>query len=103
MERIAITDDHVGTVLTALRSQPTYDEEDWLILSSTDHGGIGLGHGGITPEEQTIYVLVSGDGASQGTISPPPSITDVGPTALAFLGIEVDASWDLDGRAVGLR
>ncbi|MDG2306539.1 MAG: alkaline phosphatase family protein [Candidatus Binatia bacterium] len=103
LERIAITDGHIGTVLDALRGRPTIDEEDWLILSSTDHGGLGVSHGGITTAEQTIYVLVSGGGAASGTIEPAPSIADVAATALQWLEIEIDPAWDLDGTPVGLR
>jgi len=59
---IELTDTHVGTVLQALYARPTYDDENWLILSSTDHGGIGTSHGGTTVEEETIFFLAKGEG-----------------------------------------
>ena len=46
MLAIEQTDEYVGKVLEALTARPNYKDEDWLILSSTDHGGKGTGHGG---------------------------------------------------------
>jgi predicted AlkP superfamily pyrophosphatase or phosphodiesterase len=100
---IAKVDTQIGVVLEALAARPTIDSEEWLILSSTDHGGLGRLHGGITAEEMTIFVLVSGDAATGGVIEPAPAIVDLAPTALKFLGVEADPGWELDGSPVGLR
>ncbi len=54
-------DTYVGTVMEALTGRASYDQEKWLILVSTDHGGRGFGHGGNTLEEQNIFVIASGD------------------------------------------
>lgn len=54
-------DIYVGMVLQALEARPTFAEEDWLILVTTDHGGINFGHGGNTLEEQNIFVIASGN------------------------------------------
>ena len=53
------TDSCIGMVTAALQQRPNYAEEDWLILVSTDHGGIGTGHGGNTFEEQNVFVIAS--------------------------------------------
>jgi len=100
---IALADEHVGLLVAAVRARATYAEEDWLILSSTDHGRLANGnHGGDTPEERTIYYLVSGPSASRGEITDSTYIVDLPVTALAHLGIEVDPAWRLDGKVVGL-
>ena len=100
---IALADEHVGLLVAAVRARATYAEEDWLILSSTDHGRLPNGnHGGDTPEERTIYYLVSGPSASRGEITDSTYIVDLPVTALTHLGIEVDPAWRLDGKVVGL-
>lgn len=55
------TDGHLGGVLNALYSRPNYANEDWLILITTDHGGIGTGHGGNSNQERHIWWIASGN------------------------------------------
>ena len=101
---IALADRHVGRLVAAVRQRPTYALEDWLILSSTDHGRrVDGGHGGDTPEERTIYFLASGPAVNAELVPDSVFIVDVAVTALTHLGIPIDPAWDLDGRAVGVR
>ena len=102
IDAIETADTHVGTVLAALRARPTYAREDWLIIVSTDHGGQGRGHGPNTPECRTTFVILSGDSAAKGEITPAPSIVDIPATALAHLGIDIKPDWKLDGHPIGL-
>jgi predicted AlkP superfamily pyrophosphatase or phosphodiesterase len=100
---LALADRHVGELVAAVRNRPSYETEDWLILSSTDHGRRpDGGHGGDTPEERTIYYLASGPSAARGALESPIGVVDVAVTALAHLGIPVDPVWEMDGRVVGL-
>ena len=100
---IALSDEHVGRLMAAVRARPTYAQEDWLILMSTDHGRTADGdHGGDTPEERTIFYLASGPSTVVGTLEGTPAIVDVPVTALAHLGIDIDPAWSLDGKVVGL-
>jgi len=103
-EAIAQADAQVGRLVAAVRARPTFAQEDWLILMSTDHGRLADGgHGGDTPEERTIFFLASGPSALVGTPADTVFIVDVPVTALAHLGIPADPSWHLDGKVVGLR
>jgi len=103
-DALALADKHVGRLLAAIRSRPTYAQEDWLILMSTDHGRLADGdHGGDTPEERTIFFIAHGPSVEQGTPSDTVFIVDVPVTALAHLGIAADPAWKLDGKVVGLR
>ena len=102
LSQIEKTDEYIGKILQALHARPTYKEENWLILITTDHGGIDKGHGGSTPEEKTIFLIVSGPDSLKGTISPAPLLVDAGVTALTFLAGKVQCNWDLDGKAFGL-
>ena len=100
---IETADAHVGALVAALKQRPTYAEEDWLILMSTDHGRRDDGgHGGDSPQEHRIFYLASGPSALQGTPAAPPNIVDIAVTALAHLGVDLDPAWNLDGKVVGL-
>ena len=100
---IETADAHVGALVAALKQRPTYAEEDWLILMSTDHGRRDDGgHGGDSPQERRIFYLASGPSAVKGTPAVPPNIVDVAVTALAHLGVPLDPAWNLDGQVVGL-
>jgi predicted AlkP superfamily pyrophosphatase or phosphodiesterase len=103
-DAIAAADAHVARLIEAVTSRATYRSEDWLVLVSTDHGRLADGgHGGDTPEERTIFFLASGPSAVVGRPEGEVFIVDVAVTALAHLGIDVDPSWGLDGRVVGIR
>ncbi len=43
--------------IEAIKNRATYDTEDWLILITTDHGGIGGGHGGPSFEERITFIV----------------------------------------------
>ena len=57
---IESVDEHIGTVMNSIVSRPNYEEEDWLILVTTDHGGIGTSHGGSSIEEENVFFIASG-------------------------------------------
>jgi predicted AlkP superfamily pyrophosphatase or phosphodiesterase len=100
---LELSDRHVGLLVAAVRSRPSYARENWLILVSTDHGRrADGGHGGESEEERTIFYLAGGPAAAVGRPASPPSIVDVAVTALVHLGIAIDPAWQLDGRAVGI-
>lgn len=61
-------DVHIGTVLTALQARNNYESEDWLILVSTDHGGIGFGHGGNSIDEEKVFMIASGKNVETAVI-----------------------------------
>ncbi len=43
-------------LIEAIQNRPNYDNEAWLILIGTDHGGHRLGHGGQQMESRTTWV-----------------------------------------------
>ena len=91
-------DRQVGRLIKALKSRLTYNKEDWLILTSTDHGHVDEGgHGGPSAIEKNIFVLASGPSV-QAAPQDPVYIVDVGATALHHLGISLDSKWNLDGK-----
>lgn len=44
-------------VLHALEARETYAEEDWLLLITTDHGGVNLNHGRCTIQERYTFII----------------------------------------------
>jgi hypothetical protein len=124
MAAIQTVDTHIGSIITALENRPTYADEEWIILITTDHGGIGTGHGGVTNQERKIWWIGKGNlpapkqltGVSDpGTIylglydpvvgAQSPGQADIAATALDYLLRESSCSptlnpdWDLDGKS----
>lgn len=89
LDAIARSDRHIGTVLDAVTSRPTYAQENWKILVTTDHGHTASGgHGGSTPEERGTFVLAKGAGITPGSVRHDVRLVDVAATALRHVGVE---------------
>jgi predicted AlkP superfamily pyrophosphatase or phosphodiesterase len=56
-QAIAADLDDFARLVEAIKARPSYPEEDWLVLLTTDHGGKGLNHGGQSPEERTTFII----------------------------------------------
>lgn len=96
-------DGYIGELLTAIAGRPTYAQEDWLILVTTDHGRKDDGsHGGLTLPERRVFFLASGPSTDPGALPVHPQLVDVAVTALTHLGVAIDPAWRLDGAAIGL-
>jgi predicted AlkP superfamily pyrophosphatase or phosphodiesterase len=102
---IETVDGHVGAILDALRSRPTYAQEDWLVVVTSDHGGKGTGHGKghDVPEILNSFLIVSGPAAAQGKFEEQTYLVDAAATVLAHLGVQPDPAWELDGQPRGLK
>ena len=42
-------------------ARETYETEDWLIIVTSDHGGIGTGHGGASIQERMTFLVMNKD------------------------------------------
>jgi len=102
-EAIRAADAQIGRLLRAVEARPSRPEEDWLVVMSTDHGRrADGGHGGNSPEERTIFFLVSGDSVDDSVPLHPVGVVDVPVTALVHMGIRIEPTWRLDGKPVGV-
>ena len=55
-----ITEDAYGyEVIKAIEARENYETEDWLIIVTSDHGGIGTGHGGPSIQERMTFVVMN--------------------------------------------
>lgn len=61
LDAIEAMDVQVGLMMDALQARPGFLNEDWLVLVTTDHGGIGTTHGGNSMEERRVFVIASGE------------------------------------------
>ena len=78
IKAIETIDGHINSILTALHNRPDYANEDWIVLLTTDYGGIGITHGTNTDQERIIWWVGAGNrtGSHQ-----PPSTVDPGSVA----------------------
>ncbi|MCZ6598215.1 MAG: alkaline phosphatase family protein [Planctomycetota bacterium] len=91
----------VGRVMEALAIRAQDHHESWLVLITTDHGGESdsTGHGDNSLElVHTIPFIVSAEEIADGADIGTPSLYDVTPTVLSWMG--VDPGVPLDGGAV---
>ncbi len=61
-------DAYISPIMQSISQRPNYTNEDWLILITTDHGGLGTSHGGNSIEEQNVFVIANGNAITQSTI-----------------------------------
>lgn len=54
------TEDAYGyEVIKAIEARNTYETEDWLIIVTSDHGGIGTGHGNASIQERMTFAVMN--------------------------------------------
>ena len=126
MNAIQGRDAEIKTVLNALKARPTLANEDWLIMLTTDHGGIGTSHGGNANTERQIWWMAAGSNiphlqitgpdpgsyqmpsnpVNANTVKNTPVLTDIAVTALAHLvkgtacgAPQTNTAWNLDGKS----
>lgn len=129
MNAIQDVDKQIGEVMTALKARPTYNQEDWVVMLTTDHGGVGTTHGGNSNTERHIWWIASGDALPKMEITGPdpgsyqmpnnpmdadklkatPVLTDIAVTALGHIlknhtnstcsDPETNPAWNLDGKS----
>lgn len=46
-------------IIKTIEERSTYEQEDWLIIITTDHGGTGRSHGGQSPFERMTWLAVN--------------------------------------------
>ncbi len=93
LQAISKVDALLGDVLAAIEARPHRAREEWLVLVTTDHGGLGTTHGGQSSEEREIFLLASGDTTASLTLKATPGHTAIPPTVFAFLGVPIDSPW----------
>jgi hypothetical protein len=93
-------DGQIGQILTGMHARSTFANEDWLVVITSDHGGLGTGHSGGLPEQRTIPFIVAGPLATTVLPQANPRQVDVAATVLMYFGAPIPSNYD--GHAVGL-
>lgn len=94
---VAKTDSLVGQIVDALHDAGMAGSTLLMIVS--DHGGIGQGHGGFTPQETEVPLILSGPGIRKGyEIQQLVMVYDYGATIAYALGLQPPYEWT--GRPV---
>ena len=95
LNAISHVDSHVGELLRAMRARPSFGEEDWLVLITTDHGGRGSGHCGDSDEERQIWLAAHGSHLpKEQLLNQPMPQTALVPMIYQHLGIQPKPEWN---------
>ena len=87
-----ILDYEIGRLIEALEENGLYDNT--YIITLSDHGGKGVGHGGKSPEEYSIPFIIRGPGIEKGkTTSELVAPFDVAATVASIFGCEIPHYW----------
>ncbi len=118
-------DSEIRQVLDKLYSRANIANEDWIVMLTTDHGGLGNSHGGNSITERHIWWIAAGaniphleiTGSDPGSYQMPsnpvdpaklkntPVLPDIAVTALGHLlkyntcDPETNPVWKLDGKS----
>ncbi|WP_433324784.1 alkaline phosphatase family protein [Spirillospora sp. CA-294931] len=94
-EAIETADRQIGQVIAAAKSRPTYAEEEWAFVVTTDHGHTdGGGHGGSSWQERQSFVVAAGPGIPHSAPAVKARNVDVAATVLDYLGVARPAAYD---------
>jgi len=89
VKSIEKADSLVGIFMETLRNAKLVDETVVFILA--DHGGFEKGHGGCTPDEMIVPMIISGKGVKKGyTINSPTFTYDLAPTVAWLFGFQLN-------------
>ncbi len=94
---IEAVDTAVGDLLTGVYARDTLEDEAWLFIMTTDHGGLGTSHSGRAPEMLRIPVAMASPPGTTIRPGATPNHMDVAPTIAAWLSLP-EAS-RVDGEA----
>lgn len=82
----------IEPIVQAIKNRVTYSEENWLILLTSDHGGVNTSHGGTSIEHRNVVMIASGDYIPNSIISKDSSYVDN--SALNCLGDTTELIFD---------
>lgn len=102
LDAIELVDRQLGDLLQAIQSRVQAEEEDWLIVVTSDHGGTAdKQHGRDIPEHRRVNLILHSSRTIAGLIEPAPQQVDVVPTILTYMGLS--SSRERDGQSVEVR
>jgi len=61
IEAFVASEHYAYDLIRAVMDRPAYDDEDWLLIVTTDHGGWRLGHGAHFAVEKQTFMAINRD------------------------------------------
>jgi len=100
---VEFMDGQIGRIWNAVQNRQRDNDEDWLIIITTDHGRdakTGQGHGNQTQRERTTWIVTNSDDLN-AHFSEVPGIVAILPSIAAHLELEIPANIraQLDGQS----
>lgn len=95
-------DSRLHDLIGAIRSRQTFDDEDWLVMVTTDHGHLDEGgHGGGSWQERQAFLVAGTPEARSAQVwNDDARPIDIAPTAWAHLGVQPSTRWACQGRVL---
>ena len=94
-------DRQLAPVWQAICQREKENDEEWLVIVTTDHGRTvtGKGHGGQTQEERTVWVITNQKRVNRQFHRPTLSHVDINPTICRWMDFQVprDVEFERDG------
>ena len=81
-----------GKLLDAIKAQPTFADDDWLIVLCSDHGGQRTGHGFPGGQCNTVPLLYCGKNVAPGQIAGRPNNLGIAANVLRHFGLESEVA-----------
>jgi len=88
-----------SNLLAAIKAQPTFAEDDWLIVLCSDHGGVGKVHYTASPQSYTVPLLYCGKHIPAGEIAGRPNNLGIAANVLRHFGLDAEVA-ELDDSGV---
>lgn len=100
---VQFMDRQVGAIFESIRRRQEGENEDWLIIVTTDHGRDavnGMDHGGQSERERTIWIATNSARLNE-RFNRSPGIVDIVPSIARHLGLGIpgDIARQLDGQS----
>jgi len=95
-DAVGVADQMIAKIVKAVQESGV--AEKTVILITADHGGIGHGHGGDTPEEVNVPWILTGPSVVNGELQVPVETYDTAATLAYLLGIKAPDCWQ--GKAI---
>lgn len=104
IKAIENVDHYVGKLTNALTLRNRYENENWLIVVCTDHGGWKRNHskGHKRKEVAQVFTILSGSSVDQEARIESSYLPDITATVVKHLGLSLPENF-LDGSVIGLK
>ena len=92
-EAVAEADKVVGKIIAAVNKGRMKDNTAIVIIA--DHGGVGHGHGGTSPQEVNVPLIITGPGIKKNyELKDSPRNYDMTVTVSKMLGLQIPDCWE---------